>query len=770
MKRRTVNDCKKNTNTGRCSVVGQPIKRTDAYEKVTGIARYTSDVSTPGMLHVKVLRSPYPNAMITSIDTTLAENYPGVACVLTYMNTTDKKFNWSDATVATDDDSAVVRDMAMFNRHLRYVGDEVAAIAATTEKQASEALKLIKVEYEKLPAVLDVHQALAEGAPILHPDHRPDSNRLALTEKSQGNITNGFAEADVIVEHTFTVPAVKQVQLETQNAMAEFSGDGKLTVWSPTQSPALAQRLLSAIFDIPMHKIRVRNPGYVGGAFGVRIGLSSKAEIYCIEFAKRTGRPVKFVYSRKEDCIASEARHAAEIYVKLGAKKDGTFTALETTGLWNTGAYALSSQGVAACASGHILAPYKYGNFRYSMGPVYTNRTPSGAMRGYAAPQPTFAIETSINIMAEKLGIDPVEIRKKNFVQVGDKWIQPYPIRTNGVFECMDKGHEKINWEGIRNSDKSGRFKRGVGMACGCHISSGAPFSTDHDSVYIAMNYDGTIQVSVGIIEMGTGLKTSFTQIAAEGLNALPETISLSMGDTEVNLADCGDQASRGTYVCGSAIRNGAAEMFKQIKAFACEYTGLGEDELYAKDSAIYSNDGKLLLTYATLARKADDRNIQFGCFGHHKADNAFSWNAHFADVTVDTFTGDIVVNNYIAEHDAGCAINPQLLKASIEGGVFMGMGYALKEQIIYTSDGKQVNDSFHKYMIPVASDIGRIEADFVETDEPSGPYGAKGIGESPVATVAPAIVDAVHNATGVWFDELPVTPERILFALKKGM
>ena len=751
-------------------VVGQSIRRLDAYEKVTGTARYTIDHTEPGTLYVKVLRSPYPHAKIVSIHSEKAQALYGVEAIMTCFNCPQTRFNWSDATVCSPTPEEVALDMCLFDQEVRYVGDEVAAVAAISEEIARKALQLIDVEYELLPAIMDVHTAMEKEAPLLHPEVNPVSNQLGCVHKVVGDIQKGFAACDVIIEDTYCLPVAKQMQLETQNALAVFSGDGKLTVWSPTQSPALAQRLISNICNIPMSKIRVRNPGYVGGAFGVRIGLSSKAELMAVEFARRTGRPVKFVYDRREDCIASETRHSGEFHVKIGADSEGRILALQAKGMMNTGAYALSSQGMPACASSHILTEYHIPNMDYWAATIYTNYTPAGAMRGYAAPQPTFALELSISKLAEKLNMDPRVLRAKNLMQPGDAWINPYALRTTAAKECIIQGAKKIGWDEFykENKPQTGRYRRGIGMACGNHISSGAPFSIEHSNVIMAMHCDGSIQFAVGIMEMGTGLKTTLIQIAAEELGASVDTFSLTIGDTEIPLADFGAQASRGTFTTGMAVKKAAANLKQQMLAYAENKKQVAAGSFQLKGTCVCDQKGNIIYSFRQLATDADQDNKQFIAVGQNINDNALSWNAHYADVTVDMETGYVFVNRYVAMHDAGKVINPDLLKSQVEGGVGIGIGYALQEQIAYGQDGKQIHESFHKYMIPVADDLGQIYAGFVETDEPTGPFGAKGVAESPVSPVAPAIADAIHSATGIWFNQLPITPDRVLRQIQK--
>ena len=757
-----------NSGSGERAIVGKEIRRLDAYEKVIGRARYTRDQVEPGMLYAKVLRSPYPHARIVSIDTSKAESMYGVEAVIHCFNTSDLLFNWSNEPIQSPPQFDIVKDQCFFNREVRYVGDEVCAIAALSEEIAEEAIKTVWVEYEILPAVLTASEAIAEDAPILHPHVNSDSNIISLTETHVGDVESAFNKCAAVLEESFVLPVQKHMQLETQNALACFSGDGKLTVWSPTQSPALVQRLVSWICDLPMSRIRIVNPGYVGGAFGVRIGLSSKAEIYAVELAKRTGKPVKLVYNRLEDTIASETRHGGKIHIKLGCDDAGFIQALQADALMDGGAYALSSGSINGAISSRMLTVYHIPNVCYYGRTVYTNTTPAGALRGYGAPQPAFALENAINRLAEKMNMDPVEFRKKNIMRSTDPWANPYMLRTTGLLECLDKGATMIDWN-RSHKNKQGRYRSGLGVACGNHISSGFPFQIEHSNIFICMNYDGTVQYGSGMMEMGTGLKTTLTQIIAEELGVDIALITGTLGDTNINMADMGAQASRGVYVTGQAAKRAAAGLKRKILAFAEEQLRLDSDSLQIKDSYVCDKTGKKYYTIQEIAHEADNNMLQFSAIGMYKAYNACSWHAHFADVTVDTETGLVYVNKIAAVHDVGCAINPVLVKSQIEGGVAMGIGYALKEEMGYSEEGSQLRSSFHKYMVPVAADFGNIEASIVETDEPSGPFGAKGVAESPVGTVAPAIAAAIHDAIGVWLNEVPMTPERVLFAHKSS-
>ncbi|MGI9861758.1 molybdopterin cofactor-binding domain-containing protein [Moorella naiadis] len=761
------------SGTDQYRVVGQGIARLDAYEKVTGKATYTTDITLPGMLFAKILRSPHPHARIININTARAEALPGVKAVLTYQNTPRVKFNAAATSTYTIPPLEAVKDQYLFDAVVRYAGDEVAAVAAINEEIARAALDLIEVEYEILPAVFDPLQALKPEAPAIH-THCTQKNVVGESlQFGLGDIEVGLAKAEVIVEATYKLPVQKQGQLETQAAVAALTGDGKLTIWSTTQTPHPTRRIIAEIFNLPLNKVRVLNPPYVGGAFGVRIGLSAKAEPIAAALALATGRPVKVVYGRWEDFIASDTRHAGYITVKLGLSKDGTFQALVMQAIMNGGAYCSWSADVPGAIGSRGLTIYRVPHSKFAGYSVYTNTSPAGACRGFGAPQPTFAVEMTVAKAAAQLGIDPVELRLKNIIKPGDSWVAPFPCLSSGLEECLTRGAAKIGWHRRKELEQfnagSERYKRGLGVAVGNHISSAFPFQTDYSNVYLSLQPDGTIQLASGVVEMGTGTKTTLAQIAAEVLEVEVEAIAVSLADTEIVPYDVGSQASRSSYAAGLATLQAAKDLKEQILAYISAKWQLAREKLAWQKGAVFSRDdpGKRL-TLKEVAADADFHNRQFATVGKNASQNALSWHAHFAEVEVDTQTGAIKVIRLVAAHDMGKAINPAIVTGQIQGGAVMGLGYTLSEEIIYDPDGRQLQDSYHKYMLPMAPDVPEIETIIVEAGEPTGPFGARGVGENAVAPVAPAIASAVWQATGIWFTELPLTPERVFRGLKR--
>lgn len=778
------------------SVIGKNVRRLDAVEKATGTATFSTDFSLPGMLYGKVLRSPYPHARIVSIDTSEAEKYPGVKAVATYQNTSRELFNTSATMTFTVPAMEPVLDQYIFDNIVRYVGDEVAAVAAVSEQVAEAALGLIKVEYEELPAVYDPLAAMEPGAPDIHPNCAAGKNIPGeIVQIPYGDAAKGFTECDVVFEGRFKLPVQKQAQLETQAAVAQVGADGKITVWSTTQTPHPTKMILAKVFGVPESKIRVLNPPYVGGGFGVRIGLSAKAEPIAVALAKLAGKPVKVVYSREEDFIASDTRHGGYVNIKLGVKKDGTFHAMELKGILNTGAYCSFGCETPGVLGAMGLAVYRVPNQHYYGHSVYTNTTPAGAMRGFGNPQAMFAIESAVDMLAEKLNMDPLELRLKNIMQAGDPWCLPYPCQSTGLAECIEKGASSIGWASRNNLNQPGAKKlKGIGVGVGTHVSNAWPFCVDYDNAYVVVQQDGSIHLAAGVPDIGTGTSTTLPQLAAETLGVGLGEVSLTFGDTATTPFDIGSHASRTCYAAGTAVVAAANDARRQILEYAADFLNVPPERLDIKDSVIYITGRELgdqcagtgvcqigagtsvcetgekrnSVGLGELAYHAHLRNKQFIGVGRIVPGNAPPWHAHFAEVEVDTETGQVKVLKIAAAHDVGKAINPLIVEGQIEGGVLMGVGYATSEEILYDGKGKQLHNSLHKYMLPTAEDAPEIDAIVVEAGDPTGPYGAKGVGETGLVPTAGAIANAVYNATGIRFYEIPLTEEKVYRALKQ--
>ena len=776
----------------RFEVVGKSVNRRDGVDKTTGRGLFTTDIFLPGMLYAKVLRSPHPHARIVDIDVSEAEKLPGVKGVMCCKNSPRNIFNGAVPMFLTIPQLERVLDQYLFDDVVRHVGDEVAAVAAVSEDVAARALELIKVEYEILPAVFDPLDAMKDDAPELHAEKNctPEGRNIPgeIIRIPFNDVEKGLAESEVIVEETYRLPIVKQVQMETQAAVAQVDGNGDVTVWSTTQTPHPTRAILAKIFDIPAGKIRVLAPPYVGGGFGVRIGLSGKAEPIAMGLALLVKRPVKLVYTRKEDFIASDTRHPAHITVKLGAKKDGAFQALDMKAVFGTGAYCTFGVELPGVCGAMTLAIYRIPHQRYFGHSVYTNQTSCGAMRGFGNPQGNYALEQTVDMMAEKLGMDPLELRRKNIMRVEDPWCLPYPCSSTALDECMARGAESIGWERRRAPETPGaEKKRGFGMAVGTHVSNAWPFCVDYDNAYVTIEPDGSAHVASGVPDIGTGTSTCLVQIAAEALGMDMDNMGMTYGDTRGTPFDIGSHASRTCYAAGTAVKAAAEDARRQILEYAAGFFNVAPEHLQIKNGGISpmacamgacSGSGLCRLeeikegkgdsvTMEELAYHAHVRNKQFIGVGRIVPENAPPWHACFAEVEVDVRTGQIDVIKLTAAHDVGRAINPRIVEGQIEGGAAQGVGYALGEEITYDAKGRQLQTSMHNYMSPTVEDMPPIHAIVVEASDPTGPYGAKGAGECSLVCPASAIANAVANAVGRRFTEIPMTPERVFKALR---
>lgn len=792
--------------------VGKKINRLDGPDKVTGAGTFSSDMTAPGMLYGKILRSPHPHAKVIGVDTAEAEKLPGVKAVIHRGNVSQNSFNSAAPMYTTVPYLKPVLDQNIFSEKVRFVGDEVAAVAADSEKIALAACKLIKVEYEVLPAVFDIKEAMADGAPDIHdPKLTPEGKNIVADiihlppGPPSDAIDEEFKNADVIIEEEFKINIVKQCQMENMAALASVSQGGKITVHSTTQTPHPTKAILAKVFGVPASKIRVTNPPYVGGGFGVRIGLSAKAEVMAIALSMATKKPVRVIYTREEDFIATDTRHGAIVKVKLGAKKDGSFVALDLKGYTNTGAYCTFGAELPGVLGAMNLAIYNIPSIRYYGHSVYTNCTTGGAMRGFGNPQGNFALERVVDMMAVKLGIDARKLREKNIMKAGEPWFLPYPCLSSELAECINKCADSIGWENRGSlNEEAGHLKRGLGMAVGTHVSNGWPFCVDYDNAYVTIQSDGSVNLAVGCCDMGTGISTSLPQICAEVLGINWEDITFTFADTDATPFTIGNHASRGAYAQGLAVKAAADDAKKQLMDFAAGVFKVATENLIIEDSVIKPADAageavsivdpitlpgaieeadaapvpppvdhemtklsdssgpKTGISLEGLVYYAHIRNKQFIGIGRIIPSNAPPWHCCAAEVEVDTDLGTIQVIKMAAAHDVGTAINPKIVEGQIEGGVVQGIGFALNEEILYKPNGEQAHKSFSSYMVPTAEDIPEIETFIVESYDESGPFGAKGVGECGIVCPASAIANAVANALDIDIKELPMTAERI--------
>lgn len=746
--------------------VGKSVNRVDGWDKVTGAGIFTHDVTMPGMLFAKVLRSPHAHARIVSIDTSEAEALPGVKAVATHENTTRRFFNTSATMVTTNPGMEPVLDQQIFPDIVRYMGDEVAAVAAITEAIAEEACGLIKVEYEILPAVYDPLEAIKEGATLVQPDFSKDNVTAEKVAFSLGDFEKGWAEGEVFVEKTITLPRVKQVQLETHASVADYR-NGALSVVSTTQTPHPTKMILASLFELPESKVRVYNPPYVGGGFGVRIGISGKAEPIAAVLSLMSKKPVKYVYTREEDFLASDTRHGGYMTAKLAAKKDGTFVALDTVAYLNTGAYStFGAELVGVAGACGTAGTYHIPNLNYEGNAIYTNQQTAGAFRGFGTPQGTLMVETLVDDIAKQLKMDPIELRKLNTTRVGDAWWFPYPVGSTMLNDCLDKAGESIGWKEKRGKTQTGTIRRGVGIGAGTHVSNAAPFCVDYSAVNMQIEGDGSLTIVGAIPEIGAGAVTSLLQIAADVVGVPMESSSMYFGDTEGTPFDIGSHASRTLYTVGTCLLDAGPRLKKDILNYAAQFLEVEEDQLKLVDGVI-KGSGKEI-TLKKLAYEGHLRGKQFVANSTMVPPNSPPWHAHAAEVEVDMETGIVKVLKISAAHDLGKAINPMIVEQQIEGAVLQGVGYAITEEMTYDENKGFYNNSISKYMLPTAADRPEIDTIILESNDPDGPYGAKGVGECGIIPTAPAIVSAVEDAIGIRFYEIPMTPERVLKRIKE--
>ncbi|GKT09737.1 xanthine dehydrogenase family protein molybdopterin-binding subunit [Desulforhabdus sp. TSK] len=752
------------------NIVGKHVPRNDARAKATGTAIYTDDIKLPGMLHGRILRSPLPHARILRIDTSKAAALPGVRCVITGEDTPKIKYgNWR-LFPDTQDEYPLAIDK------VRFIGDEVAAVAAVDLDTAEEALSLIEVEYEELPAVFDVESAIAQGAPVLH-DYCPSN--ISVNRKIQyGDLEKAFAEADYVREDTFTVHAVSHAYLEPCSSVAQADLDGRITLWTSTQTPYITQCLLASTMNMRENDIRVIKP-FVGGGFGGKMELRTWE--FCAAFmAKKTGRPVKFTLSREEEFLAGRRRHPMKLTSKVGFKKDGTLTGKDLRIHLDGGAYnAMGPTATFLCGNfGAML--YRYPSYRFFGEHVYTNKPPASAMRGFGAPQSIFATETQMNIAAEELGIDPIELRLKNAQVSGDKIPDVATISTCGFKESLEKVAEMCNWKEKRAQYKTGGGK-GIGIGCYSFISGGVFnwFNTQYpfSAAEVRAFDDGTVHLLTMAADIGQGCDTVVKQILAEELGLKMEDIRITSADTSMTpQADLGAWGSRLTLMNGNAVIDAARKIKEQIFGMVSVRFNLNViHEMECKDGKVFPKGRpQRSMTFGeavAMAQKAN-RGEPLVARGYYTPRDkgmvtpAFSFGAQVAEVEVDKETGIVQVKKFWTAHDCGTVINPKAVEGQLEGAIQMGLGYTLSEQFIMDG-GKTLNTTFLDYKMPNAMDMPPSETAHIDTYEPEGPMGAKEAGEGLAIPTAPAIAAAVHHATGYRCKDLPITPEKILNATK---
>ncbi len=750
--------------------VGKNVPRVDAEVKVTGDAIFSADVTFPNMLLGRLVRSPLPHAKILNIDTSRAERLTGVKAVITGEET---PFVFG---VSHMDQTPLQTEK------VRYVGDPVAAVAAVDPDALLEAMELIKMDYEPLPAVFDPEEAMKAGAPIIH--EGIERNIAANPRYNLGDVDKAFKEADHVFEDRLETQRVAHVCPEPHNCVAVWDHDGKLTFYYCSQMPSVTRVQLAKALGMPESKIRVIT-NHVGGGFGSRATSKFPMDFAAIVLARKAGRPVKIEYARDEEFIFSTFRHKFIMTVKTGIKNDGTITGRHITNICDNGAYCDYGPVVTNVGGAMQGTLYRFMNYRYDGYTVYTNLPYGGAMRGIGNPQVHYAGETQLNMIAERLGMDPLEIRIKNAVRTGDETATGAILKSCGLVECLEEVAKEIGWKEKRAHPVP---NRGLGIACGVHFTGvrlSPGIDADFAGATLTINDDGSVNLATSCVDIGSGSSTALTQIAAEVLGIEMEKINTIFGDTETCPMGWRSRASRNTAVGGMAIQKAAEDARKQILEAAGEKLEVHPDDLDIRNSTVfvkaapskclsvsdvvrlnrYRKDGQ-----AVMAKAHWDAPSQLAdpVTGRGNFSMAFSYGAKAIEVEVDPGTGQIQILEVAASQDLGKAINPLGAMGQIEGGVHMGLGFGMSEDMVLDDEGRMKNNYLLDYRMLTSLDMPPVSIILVETNDPVGPFGAKGVGEMATIGTADAFVSAVQKATGLFLTDLPVTPEKVLLALKK--
>ncbi len=754
--------------------VGVSEKRKDAFDKVTGRAKFTDDLAEKNCLVAKVFRSTIANGLVKSIDTSEAEKIPGVVKIVTCFDVPQYKFPTAGHPWSTDPAHQDVADRLLLTSRVRYYGDDVAAVIAEDEIAAKRALKAIKVEYEEYPFVLDQIEAMKDGAPQIHEEYK--NNILNHTSLKKGNYEEAIKEEGLIkFEGWYDTPTVQHCHMENHICLA-YEESGKIVVVSSTQIPHIVRRIVGQALGIPWGRVRIIKP-YIGGGFGNK--QDALYEPLCAYLTTQVGgRPVKIDMTREETFACNRVRHAIRVHLITYARKDGTFVARKCESFSNQGAYTSHGHSIAAKGITAFSQIYKCDAYEADAYSIYTNRAAAGAMRAYGIPQITFAMESHVEDIAKALGIDSLEIRRKNMMEVGFK--DDFSKNENyfdSLNQCIDKGKEYIHWEEKleKYKNQTGPIRRGVGMSIFWYNTAVWPISLETSACRMVLNQDGSIQLQVGETEIGQGADTAFAQMASEVLGIKFDDVHVvTVQDTDVTPFGTGAYASRQTYVAGFSIKQTALLLKDKILERAQEMTRMEKASLDIIDGNIVrTTDGRVLMSLEELATEAlysltHSEHLTAESTYQIKT-NAYSLGCCFAEVEVDIPLCKATVLDIVNVHDCGKLINPQLAAAQVHGGMSMAIGYAMGEQLLYDEKtGKPLNNNLLDYKLCTTMDHPDLEAEFVENYEPTSAFGTKALGEPPAVPGAPAIRNAILNATGVSVNKLPLNPHNLFVRFKE--
>lgn len=755
------------------NAINQPVRKKDSMQLLLGKPVYVEDIAPKDALAVKLLRSPHANAIVEEINVSVAKKVPGVVDIYTWEDVPKQRFAIAGQTYPEPSPY----DRLILDRHVRFAGDVVAIIAAENEKAALKAMKLIKVKYKILEPVLDFHQA-KDNEILVHPEEDwlaqvpvggdARRNLVASEISGDGDVDVVLADCDEVLEHAYHMRSFNQAMMETFRTYTELDRYGRLHVISSTQIVFHVRRILSQALGIPKSKIRVEKPR-IGGGFGAK--QTAVSEVYPAFVTLKTGRPAQLIFTREESQIAGSPRHEMEVRVRLGADKDGHIRGLDLYTLSNSGAYGEHGPTTVGL-SGHKSIPLYTGGleaFRFGYDVVYTNTMAAGAYRGYGATQGIFALETSVNELAEKLGIDPTVIREKNMLREGMKMPAYYGETANAcaLDKCMARCKELFHWDEkypVRDMGNGKVRAAGVAMAMqGSCISN-----VDVGSATVKLADDGTFNLIIGAADMGTGCDTILAQMVAECMDCSVDDVAVFGADTDASPYDSGSYASSTTYITGKAVEMACAKLKTQLCGIAAGMLGCSTEEVVFENGRVKQINTEKSVSLAEISVKDQVNNdiAAVATASHSSPVSPPPYMVGMVEIELDKDTGEVKILDYVAVVDCGIAINPALARIQTEGGIVQGIGHTLFENITYDRNGRPIESSFLQYKVPTRLDMGHLRVEFENSYEPTGPFGAKSIGEIVINTPAPAIAHAIYRATGVWHRELPITPEKILMSM----
>ncbi|MBI2955025.1 MAG: molybdopterin-dependent oxidoreductase [Chloroflexi bacterium] len=758
------------------SVLGKPTPRVDGFPKVTGAARYAGDLELPGMLYGAIVRSPHAHARVLNVDTSRAERMPGVKAVVTGADFVGFKYGM---TPETRDESPLAFDK------VRFVGDEVAAVCAIDEDLALEAAAQIEVEYEPLPAVFDPFEAMKPGAPQLHDDKPGNVSGQLIWDF--GDLEKAWADSYIVREDTFFSQSVLHGFLEPHACVALWENPDSITIWPSKQSPYYLYRNLATAFRLPLSKVRLIQPS-IGGGFG------GKSEGFALDFAavllsKRSGKPVKIVYDQEHVLTTGRRRHPMALTLKMGATREGKILGIYQKIVADGGAYTATGRMTLYLCGTLLSLPYVLPAFRHEAYRIYTNKPCSVAQRGHGLPQVRYAVDCQLDLIAKELGIDPVEIRMRNAIEVPHVTVNQIHVKSCGVKECIEKAAASIDWTEARAraaQTHGQRVVRGVGIACNTSMSGARIAGHSACSAIIKVHEDGTVSLMSGSTDSGQGAETVLAQITAEVLGIPVSAVIVYKPDSAMTPVDPGTWGSRVTSTAGNAVLIAAKDVRSQLAKKAAELLEAREEDMEFRDQKVFvKGSPDRQMKFRDLCRLAyiHGRGAVVIGNGHWAQDiampnwdngvgdvgGAYSFGAQAAEVEIDTETGKVHVTKMVVAHDLGFAINPLIIEGQHEGSIAGGLGHALLEEMVVDDNGQTLNPSFLDYRMATALDMPEQIASYsVETDDPSGPFGAKESGEGTQISTVPAIVNAIYDAIGVMMTELPITPEKISQAIAR--